>query len=204
MDPYRLDVRGDIDVGLDTTIDVNVILEGRVEIGVGCKIGANVILKDVVLGDYVEVLPHSMIEGAIIDTHACVGPFARIRPGSHIEQDALVGNFVEMKKSTLGKGSKASHLSYLGDAHIGQNVNIGAGTITCNYDGKNKHKTYIADHAFIGSNSALVAPVSIGEYATIGAGSVITQDAKAHQLTVSRAKQMTVANWKRREKVTAE
>lgn len=196
-DHQRLDIRGNIKVGLDTSLDINVVLEGDVEIGKNCVIGSGVILKNVTLGDDVTVLPHSIIEGADIRLGAVVGPFARIRPGTVIEEHAKVGNFVEIKKTTLGRQSKASHLSYLGDAVIENNVNIGAGTITCNYDGVNKHTTQIQQGAFIGSNSSLVAPITIGKNATVAAGSTITRNAPGEKLIVERAPQTVIEGWKR-------
>jgi bifunctional UDP-N-acetylglucosamine pyrophosphorylase / glucosamine-1-phosphate N-acetyltransferase len=200
-DPARLDVRGDVSIAADVSIDINVILEGRVVIGKNSRIGPHVVLKNVEIGEDVEILAHSVIEGAVIADHCQVGPFARIRPESVLEAKVKVGNFVEVKKSRLGLGSKANHLSYLGDAEIGAQVNIGAGTITCNYDGKNKHQTHIADGAFIGSNTSLVAPVSIEKNATIGAGSTITRDAPADTLTVARARQTTIKGWRRKTRI---
>lgn len=197
MDPLRLDIRGNVSIAPSTQLDVNVILEGDVTIGKACTIGANVIIKDSVIGDNVTILPNTLIDGAKIEAYVSVGPFARVRPGTLLRESSKVGNFVEIKKTTLGIGSKASHLTYLGDAMIGEKVNIGAGTITCNYDGVNKWSTHIGDNAFIGSNTSLVAPVQIGKEATIAAGSVITKDAPAHKLTITRVKQQTVENWKR-------
>lgn len=202
-DPARLDVRGEVETGRDVIIDVNVILEGRVVIGDGCVIGANSILRDATLGKGVEVRPDSIIDGAVIAADCVIGPFARIRPGTTLAEKAHVGNFVEVKNSQIGAGSKANHLSYIGDSEVGKHVNIGAGTITCNYDGVNKHKTTIEDDAFIGSNTALVAPVTIAAGATIGAGSTITQHAPAHKLTLARAAQTTLENWQRPRKKTA-
>ena len=199
-DPARLDIRGEVQVGKDTIIDVNVVLEGKISIGEGCNIGANVILKDCQLANHVEIKPNTMIEGASIASHAVIGPFARIRPETIIEESAHIGNFVEIKKSKIGAGTKVNHLSYVGDALIGVKVNVGAGTITCNYDGANKHQTIIDDHAFIGSCTQLVAPVHIGAGATIGAGSTITQDAPANQLTLSRTPQRSIAGWERPKK----
>jgi bifunctional UDP-N-acetylglucosamine pyrophosphorylase/glucosamine-1-phosphate N-acetyltransferase len=160
-------------------------------------IGPNVFLKNVSLGKNVEIKANCVIEDAVIEDHAVVGPFARIRPGSVIKESSHIGNFVEIKKSTIGKGSKANHLSYIGDTIVGENVNIGAGVITCNYDGVNKHQTVIEDNAFIGSDVQLVAPVTVGKNATIGAGSTITKDAPADKLTLARAKQATLDNWSR-------
>ncbi len=200
-DPERVDFRGDdIQMSKDVTLDINVVLEGTIRIGEGSHIGPGVVLKDVSIGENVCIEANSIIEGAVIGDHCHVGPFARLRPGSILEEKAKVGNFVEMKKSILGPGSKANHLSYLGDAIIGSDVNIGAGTITCNYDGANKWETIIQDNAFIGSNSSLVAPVVIGENATVGAGSTISQDAPNDLLTVSRAPQRSVEGWQRPEK----
>lgn len=197
LDPTSIKIRGDIKTARDVEIDVGVILEGSVKIGAGCRIGAYSILKNVELGEGVVVHPYTHIEDAHIEAQAEIGPYARIRPGSHICASAKVGNFVELKKTQLGPGSKANHLAYLGDAVIGKKVTIGAGTITCNYDGINKHNTWIKDDAFIGSDTQLVAPVTIHEGATIGAGSTITKDAPAHQLTLSRTAQMTNTKWKR-------
>jgi bifunctional UDP-N-acetylglucosamine pyrophosphorylase/glucosamine-1-phosphate N-acetyltransferase len=200
LDPLRFDVRGEVQIGRDVVIDVNVILEGKIIIGDGCRIGANVILRDTELGKQIEVKANSMIDGAIIHDHCIIGPFARIRPETTLQQEVHVGNFVEVKKSHIAKGSKVNHLSYIGDSEIGKQVNVGAGTITCNYDGISKHKTIIHDHVFIGSDTQLVAPVTIGEGATIGAGSTITQDAPAHQLTLSRGRQQTIEGWTRKKK----
>jgi bifunctional UDP-N-acetylglucosamine pyrophosphorylase/glucosamine-1-phosphate N-acetyltransferase len=161
------------------------------------KIGANCILKNCTISDNVEIKPNSIIEDATIGENCSAGPFARIRPGSVMNKNSHVGNFVEMKKTTLGEGSKAGHLTYLGDTLIGKNVNVGAGTITCNYDGVNKSKTVIGDNAFIGSNSSLVAPVSIGELATVGAGSVVAKNVDEHELAIGRSKQRNIKNWPR-------
>lgn len=199
-DPNRFDLRGEVSVGKDVFIDVNVILEGKVSIGDRCTIGPNTVLKNVNLGEGVRIEAFSHIEEAVIADAAVIGPYARLRPGSDIRAGARVGNFVEVKKSVIGKHSKVNHLSYIGDAELGESVNIGAGTITCNYDGVNKFKTIIGDRVFIGSDSQLVAPVEIGADAFIGAGSTITKDAPAGQLTVSRAKQVTIAGWKKPEK----
>jgi bifunctional UDP-N-acetylglucosamine pyrophosphorylase/glucosamine-1-phosphate N-acetyltransferase len=196
-DPNRVDVRGDVEVGRDVEIDIDVIFEGRVVLGDGVRIGPFCRLKDVELAAGTEIRAHCDLEGARCTGAAIVGPFARLRPGTVLGDGVHIGNFVETKNATLGLGSKANHLTYLGDAVIGARVNVGAGTITCNYDGVNKSTTTIADGAFIGSNSALVAPVTIGEGATIGAGSVINKDAAAGKLTVARAKQVTLDGWKR-------
>ncbi len=197
LDPARVDIRGEVIVGSDVQIDVNVVFEGRVELADGVSVGPFTRLKDVSLGAGTEVRAHCDIEGVISEGAAQIGPFARLRPGTVLADGVHVGNFVETKKVTLGVGSKANHLTYLGDAVIGSKVNIGAGTITCNYDGVNKSTTTIGDNAFIGSNSALVAPVVVGDGATIAAGSVITRAAPAGQLTVARAPQQTIAHWKR-------
>lgn len=200
IDPERLDVRGEVKAGIDTVIDVNVILKGNVEIGEGCYIGPNVVLKNVKIANHVIIKAQSVIEDAKIAANAVIGPFARIRPGTVIEANACVGNFVELKKTTLGKGSKASHLTYLGDATVGEGVNIGAGTITCNYDGENKWPTTINDGAFVGSNTSLVAPVKIGKNATIAAGSIVAKDAPANQLTLTQQLQhRSLKSWKKQK-----
>ena len=199
-DHNRIDIRGNLVVGADTFIDVNCLFEGEVSIGHNCVIEPNVIIKNSVIGDYVHVKANSVVDGAKIDASAVIGPFARVRPDSWIQQDAKVGNFVEIKKTIVGQGSKINHLSYVGDAALGSHVNIGAGTITCNYDGVNKFSTTIGDNAFIGSNSSLVAPLSIGRGATVGAGSTITRDALADKLVVERSTQKTIDGWKRPEK----
>ncbi len=196
-DTARIDVRGTVRAEGDVEVDVDVVFEGEVVLGEGVKIGPFCRLKDVVLGPGTEVRAHCDLEGARTEGAVTLGPFARLRPGTVLADGVHVGNFVEVKKSVLGVGSKANHLSYIGDAEVGAGVNVGAGTITCNYDGVNKSKTVIADGAFIGSNSALVAPVRIGEGATIGAGSVITKDAPDGALTVARARQQTLAGWQR-------
>ena len=195
-DPARFDMRGELRAGRDVVIDINVIIEGNVTIGNECVIGANVMLKNVVLGDRVTVKANSIIEGADIASDCQIGPFARIRPGTKLAAHGHVGNFVEIKNSVLGAGTKANHLSYIGDSEIGQRVNIGAGTITCNYDGANKHKTKIGDDVHIGSDTQLVAPVSIGNGATIGAGSTVVKDVPAHALTLThKIEQRTVRDW---------
>ena len=196
-DPARFDLRGELIVGRDTEIDINVIIEGFVRIGSHCHIGANSILRNVVIGDHTEIKPNSIIDGAEIGEHCHIGPFARLRPGVVVAANAHIGNFIEIKNTFVGANTKIHHLGYIGDSDIGANVNIGAGTITCNYDGANKYRTTIGDGAFIGSSSQLVAPVKIGEGAFIGAGSTITRDAPAHQLTLGRTKQCTIENWKR-------
>ena len=197
LDPSRIDIRGKVTVGQEVTIDVNCIFEGNVTIAEGVKIGANCIIIDSEIGENAVIKPNSIIEGAIIGKDASAGPFARIRPGSVLKTNAHIGNFVEMKKTVLGEGSKAGHLSYLGDTEVGKNSNIGAGTITCNYDGINKFKTIIGDNAFIGSNASIVAPVTIGDMATTGAGSVIVKDVDKNELAVARGKQRNIDGWKR-------
>lgn len=197
-DPMRFDLRGSIEsLGQDIEIDINVILEGKNSIGSNVKIGANTQIKNSIIGDYVEILANCVIEDAVIGQGSRIGPYARLRPDSVLADDVHIGNFVEIKKSTVAAGSKINHLSYIGDATVGSKVNIGAGTITCNYDGVNKFRTTIEDGAFIGSNSQLVAPVTIGKNATIGAGSTITKDSPENQLTLSRAKQITLTGWQR-------
>ncbi|TXH72458.1 MAG: UDP-N-acetylglucosamine diphosphorylase/glucosamine-1-phosphate N-acetyltransferase [Lysobacteraceae bacterium] len=196
-DTGRVDVRGEVVVGRDVEIDVDVVFEGRVVLGDGVRIGPFCRLKDMELGAGTEVRAHCDLEGARSEGAAVIGPFARLRPGTTLADGVHIGNFVEAKNAKIGAGSKANHLSYLGDAVVGAGVNIGAGTITCNYDGVNKSTTTIEDGAFIGSNAALVAPVVIGEGATIAAGSVINKDAAPGKLTVARAKQVTVDGWKR-------
>jgi len=200
LDPGRLDIRGRLTAGRDVTIDVNVVIEGDVILGEGTRIGPNCLLRDCVIGAETQVHANCVIEGATVGEGARVGPFARLRPEAALEDSVHVGNFVEIKKSTIGKGSKVNHLSYVGDARVGTGVNVGAGTITCNYDGVNKHLTVIGDGAFIGSNTALVAPVEIGAGATIGAGSVITRSAPPETLTLERGRQVTVKDWKRPRK----
>lgn len=197
LDPSRFDIRGEIEVGQDISIDVNVIIEGQVKLGSGVSIGPNCILKDCTIADGATIHANSIVEQAIVGEHCNVGPYARLRPGSELKEQSRVGNFVEMKKTTLGKGSKANHLTYLGDTEVGEGANIGAGTITCNYDGVNKFKTSIGDGAFIGSNSALVAPASIGNNATVGAGSIITKPVEESELAIARAKQRNLNNWER-------
>jgi len=200
LDPARFDQRGTVTVGRDVEIDVDVVLEGNVELGDGVSIGPFTRLKDVKLGAGTLVRAHCDLDGVVSEGAAQIGPYARLRPGTVLADGVHVGNFVETKKVTLGVGSKANHLTYLGDAVVGSKVNIGAGTITCNYDGINKSITTIEDGAFIGSNSALVAPVTVGKNATIGAGSVIGKDAPADKLTLTRARQQTLEGWQRPKK----
>ncbi len=200
MDPERIDVRGTLAVSPGVVIDVNAVFEGDNALAEGVHVGAHCVLSDCRLGPGTRVHPHSVLDGVQTEGDCDIGPFARLRPGTELALNTRVGNFVETKKAILGRGTKASHLSYLGDARIGSEVNIGAGTITCNYDGVNKHQTVIGDRAFIGSDTQLVAPVEVGPGANIGAGSTITRDAPAEALTVARARQVTVKGWKRPRK----
>ncbi|MBL4647890.1 MAG: bifunctional UDP-N-acetylglucosamine diphosphorylase/glucosamine-1-phosphate N-acetyltransferase GlmU [Gammaproteobacteria bacterium] len=200
FDPNRLDIRGDVDIASDVTLDINVVMTGKVSIGRNSIIGANVVLRNTTIGENVTIKSHSDIEGATIANHCEIGPFARIRAETVLAEHVKIGNFVEIKKTTIAANSKANHLTYLGDATIGKGVNIGAGTITCNYDGVNKASTIIEDGVFIGSNSALIAPITIGKNATIAAGSIINKSAPAEQLTLSRVKQTSMANWRRPQK----
>jgi len=198
MDPARFDLRGTIEsLGTDIIIDVNVILEGKNSIGSNVRIGANTYINNSIIADNVDILTNCIIDNAIIGQGSKIGPFARLRPETVLAEQVHIGNFVEIKKSSIATASKINHLSYIGDATVGSHVNIGAGTITCNYDGVNKFRTIIEDGAFIGSDSQLVAPVTIGKNATIGAGSTITKDSPEHQLTLSRAKQVSISSWQR-------
>jgi len=195
FDPARIDIRGEIKLGRDVQIDVNCVFEGNVALGDNVRIGANCVIRNTSIGAGTEIKPMTSIDEAVIGRDVNIGPFARIRPGAEFDDQTRIGNFVEVKKSRIGKGSKISHLSYIGDTEMGVGVNIGAGTIVCNYDGVNKFKTVIEDGVFIGSDTQLVAPVTVGRNATIGAGSTITRDASADKLTVSRAKQVTIDSW---------
>ena len=199
-DPHRFDMRGELIAGSDVTIDINVIIEGCVTIGNHCKIGANSILRNVTLGDHVIIEPFSIIDGATIAEYVTIGPFARIRPGTDIASHAQIGNFSEIKNSRVGAYTKIHHVGYIGDSEIGEKTNIGAGTITCNYAGANNHQTTIGNDVFVGAHSTLVAPLTIGDHATIGAASCLAHDAPADQLTLSRAEQKTIKNWKRKKK----
>jgi bifunctional UDP-N-acetylglucosamine pyrophosphorylase/glucosamine-1-phosphate N-acetyltransferase len=196
-DPARFDVRGELAVGADVFIDVNCVFEGKVVLGDGARIGANCVLRDCAIGAGTEVQAFCQIEGATVGAGARIGPFARVRPDSTLADEVHIGNFVEVKNSRLAQAAKANHLAYVGDATVGRNVNIGAGTIVANYDGANKHRTVIGDDAHTGSNSVLVAPITIGAGATVGAGSTVTREVPAGKLTVARAKQVTVDGWKR-------
>jgi bifunctional UDP-N-acetylglucosamine pyrophosphorylase/glucosamine-1-phosphate N-acetyltransferase len=198
IDPSRFDIRGTMEkLGQDIEIDVNVILEGKISIGNNVKIGPNTLIINSIIGDNVEILANCVIENACIGDGCRVGPYARLRPETILADHVHIGNFVEIKKSSVARGSKINHLSYIGDATVGSKVNIGAGTITCNYDGVNKFRTVIEDGAFIGSDTQLVAPVTIGKNATIGAGSTITKNSPENQLTLSRAKQISIEGWQR-------
>ncbi len=196
-DPNRFDCRGIFIFGQDCEVDINTLIEGEVSLGDNTTIAPNCIIKNTKIGNHVSILPNCVIEDCVIEDGATIGPFARIRPQTHIKAHTKIGNFVEVKKSTIGKNTKISHLSYVGDAIIGENVNISAGVITCNYDGVNKHQTIIGDGVFIGSNSQLVAPIKIGKNATIGAGSTITKTVPNNQLSLSRTKQTSLKNWQR-------
>ncbi|MDD6176819.1 MAG: bifunctional UDP-N-acetylglucosamine diphosphorylase/glucosamine-1-phosphate N-acetyltransferase GlmU [Ruminobacter sp.] len=197
IDPQRVDFRGDLKFGENTTLDVNVTIEGNVTLGSNVVIGQGCVLKDCTIGDNSVISPYTIIESGIIGKNATLGPFARFRPGCELDDNVHVGNFVEVKKSKLGKGTKAGHLSYLGDSEIGSDVNIGAGTITCNYDGANKFKTVIGDDVFVGSDTQLVAPVNVGKGATIGAGTTVTKDVKENALVITRVPMRQIDNWQR-------
>jgi bifunctional UDP-N-acetylglucosamine pyrophosphorylase/glucosamine-1-phosphate N-acetyltransferase len=199
-DPARLDVRGKMICGRDVEIDVGCIFEGEVYLANGARIGAYSIIKNTHIGANTYIEPYSHIDQVEIGDNCHIGPYARLRPGSKLHNEVHIGNFVEVKNSEIATSSKANHLSYIGDSSVGSRVNIGAGTITCNYDGANKHRTIIEDDAFIGSNTQLVAPVKIGRGATIGAGSTITRDAPEGELTLSRAKQINLPGWRRPSK----
>jgi bifunctional UDP-N-acetylglucosamine pyrophosphorylase/glucosamine-1-phosphate N-acetyltransferase len=199
-DPTRFDLRGQLRAGRDVFIDLNTLIVGAVTLGDRVRVGPNCVLRDCTIGADSEILANSVIEGASVGEEARIGPFARLRPETELADQVHIGNFVEVKKSQVGSGSKINHLSYVGDALIGKDVNVGAGTITCNYDGASKHRTVIGDRAFIGSDTQLVAPVEVGANATIGAGSTITRDAPPDQLTVSRSRQMSLSGWRRPEK----
>ena len=196
-DPARFDQRGDLSAGTDNFIDINCVFNGSVTIGSNVSIGANCQISDSTIGDGVSILPNTIIESSVVGDRAVVGPFARLRPGTKMESDTKVGNFVETKKTLVGKGSKINHLSYVGDAQLGENVNIGAGTITCNYDGVSKHKTDLGDGVFVGSNSTLVAPIKVDKGGFIAAGSTVTTEVPSDSLAVGRAKQRNIKGWKR-------
>lgn len=197
LDANRVDIRGEVELGTDVQIDANVVFEGKVKLGNNVKIHTNCVLKNVEVGDNTEIHPFSHLEDSEVGESCQIGPYARLRPGSKLAAKAKIGNFVETKNAQIGAGSKVNHLSYVGDTQMGAGVNIGAGTITCNYDGVNKHKTIIGDGVFVGSDTQLVAPVTIEAGATIGAGSTITKNAPADKLTLSRSKQLTMPGWQK-------
>ena len=199
-DPARIDVRGHLGVGADVFIDVNAVFEGEVQLAAGCRIGPNCVIRDSRLGPGTQVFANSVIEEARTGANCSIGPFARVRPGSQFADNVKIGNFVETKKAVIAAGSKVNHLSYVGDSEIGSNVNIGAGTITCNYDGANKYLTKIGNDVFVGSGVNLVAPVEIGDGATIGAGSTVNRNAPAGELTIARTRQTSIAGWQRPKK----
>ena len=201
LDPARIDVRGSLICGRDVTIDVGCVFEGQVELADGVKIAAHCVIKNAKIGAGSDIKAFCHIEEAVVGEKAQIGPYARLRPGTELAQDVHIGNFVEVKNSQIAAHSKANHLAYLGDATIGSRVNIGAGTITCNYDGVNKSRTVIEDDAFIGSDSQLIAPVRVGKGATLGAGTTLSKDAPEGKLTVSRAKQITIEGWQRPVKI---
>lgn len=200
LDPARLDIRGEVTVGQDVIIDVNVILEGKVHLADGVRIGPHTVIRDTTIGPNSEILAHCHLESVQIGAQVQVGPFARLRPDTVLADRARVGNFVEIKKGQVGEGSKVNHLSYIGDAEIGKEVNVGAGTITCNYDGANKHRTVLGDGVFIGSNTALVAPIQVGNNATVGAGSTLSEDVPDGALAFTRAPCREIPNWPRPRK----
>ena len=200
MDPARFDLRGDLEVGQDVHIDINVVIEGSVSIGNGVAIGPNCYIRDADIGNDVEILPNCVIDNAVIGSRCRIGPFARIRPRTRLSEDVHVGNFVELKNAEVAEGSKINHLSYIGDSEIGRNTNIGAGTITANYDGANKHRTVIGDNVSVGSDTQLIAPVRVGNGATIGAGTTVTRDVEPGALALSRVEQKTIKGWKRPKK----
>lgn len=197
IDPSRIDIRGDLICGQDVEIDVGCVFEGRVELGDGVRVGAYSVIRNTKVEDGVEILPFCHFEGATVGCKSRIGPYSRLRPGAELTGNNHIGNFVEVKKSVIGQDSKVNHLTYIGDADVGARVNVGAGTITCNYDGVNKFRTVIGDDAFIGSDTQLIAPVEVGAGATIGAGTTLTRNAPAGKLTLSRARQMTIEGWTR-------
>lgn len=201
IDPARIDIRGSLTCGQDVEIDVNCVFEGQVELGDGVRVGAHCVLKNVKVAANTVIQPFCHLESAEVGPSCQLGPYARLRPGTTLADHCHIGNFVELKNTQMASASKANHLTYVGDATVGSRVNIGAGTITCNYDGVNKYRTVIEDDAFIGSDSQLVAPVTVGQGATLGAGTTLTKDAPPHQLTVSRPKQLSIAGWKKPEKI---
>lgn len=202
LDPDRIDVRGELTCGRDVEIDAGCIFEGQVTLQDNVKVGAHCVLRNSTIAPSTIIEPHSYLDSCEVGANCHIGPYARLRPGTRLADNAHVGNFVEIKNSEIGEGSKANHLSYIGDSTVGSKVNVGAGTITCNYDGANKHRTVIEDDVFIGSDTQLVAPVRLGKGATIGAGSTITKDVAPGELTLSRSKQVTITGWKRPTKGT--
>jgi bifunctional UDP-N-acetylglucosamine pyrophosphorylase/glucosamine-1-phosphate N-acetyltransferase len=200
-DPKRIDIRGDVQVGRDVFIDVNTVLIGKVQLGTGVKVGPNCVIANSKIGEGTEIFANSMLDNAIVAQNCRIGPFARLRPGTVMHREVHIGNFVEVKNTEIGAGSKANHLTYLGDSRIGKNVNVGAGSVTVNYDGANKWPTLIEDGVFIGSGSMLVAPVRIGVGTTIGAGSTITASTPDNKLVLGRSKQITIESWTRRGKL---
>lgn len=199
-DPARVDVRGDVEIGQDVFVDVGVVFEGRVRLGDNVRIGPYTVLSDCAVGDGTVVHSHCLIERSDVGSRCQIGPFARLRPGNALADETKIGNFVEIKNSSVGQGSKVNHLSYIGDASIGRNVNVGAGTITCNYDGAAKHRTTIGDDVFVGSGVMLVAPIRVGDGATIGAGSTLSKDAPPGELSLARSRQITIDGWQRPRK----
>lgn len=201
-DPARFDLRGELEAGRDVEIDINVIIEGRVRLGDNVRVAANCYLKDALIGDNVEILPNTLIDQAVIGAGCRIGPYARLRPDTTLADKVRIGNFVEIKKTAIGSGSKASHLSYIGDAEIGKETNIGAGVITCNYDGAEKHQTIIGDHVFVGSNAQLIAPIQIADGATVAAGATLNRPVSKNALAIARAEQREIPDWQRRGKKT--
>ena len=199
-DPARFDLRGELEIGRDNQIDINVVIEGKVKLGKNVTIGANCYIKDTIIANDVNILPNTMIDSAVIGNGCNIGPFARVRPNTSLDEDVHIGNFVELKKTDIGKGSKVNHLTYLGDTHIGAETNIGAGTISCNYDGANKHQTIIGDKVFVGSDVQLIAPIKVHDGATIAAGTTVTKDVAENELAISRSEQKSIPKWKRPSK----
>jgi len=197
MDPARFDLRGELEVGRDVVIDINVVIEGRVKLGNNISIGPNCLIKDTIIGNDSVILPNTMIDGAVIGSACRVGPYARIRPDTNLDDHVHIGNFVELKKTAVGTGSKLNHLSYVGDSHVGKDSNIGAGVITCNYDGANKHQTVIGDNVFVGSDAQLIAPLTIGSGATIAAGTTVSKNVSENALAITRPEQREIKKWKR-------
>jgi bifunctional UDP-N-acetylglucosamine pyrophosphorylase/glucosamine-1-phosphate N-acetyltransferase len=204
MDPARLDIRGEVEIGRDVSLDVNVILEGKVVIAEGTSIGPNCVIKNAVIGADSEIHANTVIEQATVGAACRIGPYARLRPGTTLAEDVHIGNFVEVKNSRVERGSKANHLTYLGDSRVGKDVNVGAGTITCNYDGAEKHTTIIEDGVFVGSGVELVAPITVHAGATIGAGATVTKDVPSGVLSVNRGRQTTIENWTRPTRKTSD